>query len=371
MKIFQGNIEMTAQLAIFILLIINPITILSADEPARTGDIRDMLGVTHACGKYCLTEKDFLNEGADQVLAVGSRVIKLWFNGKPENNYPFHSSWPRVTSLADLAKTKYSQDVFSKPFTTYVLETFSVGIPDNYWKKQPTEQQFQEDQRQFYELTKYLLVTYRNTGKTFVLQNWEGDWAVMGFDPKISPAPDALAGMIRWLNARQAGVDQARAEIGQQGVRVLHAAEVNRVFDSMEKNLPRVVDKVLPFVKVDLVSYSSYDTQQNPEKFKAAIKYIASHMREGFQKTSNVYIGEFGLPENKSSQEKVHKLITDVVRITQELGCPYAIYWQVYCNEPINKPVKKNEDTRGFWLVRPDGTKSWAWESLKEILTRF
>jgi hypothetical protein len=30
-------------------------------------------------GKYHLTDQDFLNEGADQILALGVRVIKVWF----------------------------------------------------------------------------------------------------------------------------------------------------------------------------------------------------------------------------------------------------------------------------------------------------
>jgi hypothetical protein len=42
-------------------------------------DLRDIVGVTHVAGKYHPTDKDFLNEGADQTLALGSRVIKVWF----------------------------------------------------------------------------------------------------------------------------------------------------------------------------------------------------------------------------------------------------------------------------------------------------
>ena len=42
----------------------------------------------------------------------------------------------------------------------------------------------------------------------------------------------------------------------------------------------------------------------------------------------------------------------------QRFGCPYAVYWQLYCNEPTAKSPKVNADYKGFWLVRPDGTRS-------------
>lgn len=336
---------------------------------AAPRDLRDMLGVSHVDGRYCLTDKDFLNEGADQVLAVGSRVIKLWFNQSPAKNYPFHSQWPKIGSLVELAKSPYYKSVFDKPFTSIILETFAFGLPGSYWRDRPTDEQRENERRQFYELTKYLLTTYRGTNKTFVLQNWEGDWAVRDKDHyKDDPKPEALANMVAWLATRQAGVDQARAELGSQGVRVLHAAEVNRVADAMEKGHPRVVDQVLPRVRLDLVSYSAYDTQQDPKRFRAALRYIADHMAGGNGR-GRVYVGEFGLAENRVKQDKVQGVLRDVVRAAREFDCPYAVYWQVYCNEPVRQPVRGNDDVSGFWLLRPDGSPSWARATLVELLS--
>jgi hypothetical protein len=31
--------------------------------------------------------------------------------------------------------------------------------------------------------------------------------------------------------------------------------------------------------------------------------------------------------------------------------------------------VRSNDDVRGVWLIRPDGTKAWAWEELRRRLT--
>src|SRR5688572_2182369 len=61
---------------------------------------RDVLGVAHVAGKYNFTEDDYLNEGADRVLELGSRVIKVWLALDPTRTYPFNSEWePLPTEL--------------------------------------------------------------------------------------------------------------------------------------------------------------------------------------------------------------------------------------------------------------------------------
>ncbi len=401
------------------------------------GDLRDIVGVTHVAGLYHLTDKDFLNEGADQILALGSRVIKVWFwagqNGRVPESYRYHSQWPKVTTLVEGARTPYFKDLFAKPFTTYILVVTSLGRDEGYWREGISDEQKKDEQRQFYDLTKYLLTEYKGTGKTFVLQHWEGDWLVRGnYKGDQEPAPAALANMIEWLNARQAGVDQARQEVErqfvsrarvaavppairgqdaldtdavkpapsevegmtatrQQGVHVYHAAEVNRVVQSMRTGFPSLTNKVLPHTHVDLVSYSAWDAAaehyDDPQVLHDALDFIAANAPAsadlGSQTQSfafggpvghrNVYVGEFGMPENVYSLDKVQTAIPNAVRTALDWGCPYIVYWELYCNElkdPTAKPpVKSNDVVRGFWLIRPDGTKTWAWDYFHGLLT--
>ncbi len=70
------------------------------DQKARKKrELRDIIGVTHVSGKYYLTDKDYLNEGAEQILALGSRVIKVWFH-KPQESYSFNSKWRQMAGSA-------------------------------------------------------------------------------------------------------------------------------------------------------------------------------------------------------------------------------------------------------------------------------
>src|SRR3954451_17218767 len=92
---------------------------------ARAGavDARDVLGVTHAAGKYNFTEEDYLNEGADRILELGSRVIKVFLvPGMVQTFYPFNSDWsPAPADVVELAQRPYFQTLFAKPFTTFIL----------------------------------------------------------------------------------------------------------------------------------------------------------------------------------------------------------------------------------------------------------
>ena len=335
----------------------------------ETRDLRDVLGVTHVAGSYHLTDKPFLTEGADQILALGSRVIKLYLF-RPAKNYPFNATWPRFKSLVEMAASPAYRGVFTKPFTTYILTAYSFGRSEHYWTKGITDAEKADEARQFHELTRHLLNTYRGTGKTFVLQHWEGDWAARGsFDRKVDPTPEAFAGMAEWLKARQAGVESARKKVGQPGVHVYHAAEVNLVVQAMREGRPGVADKVLPHAHCDLVSYSAWDAGGDPKTLREALDFLARYQpdRPPFG-NKNVYIGEFGLPENDRGPEAVRANVRNTVATAHAWGCPWILYWQVYCNEPRRRPVTRNDDVRGFWLLKPDGTRSAAYDVLRALL---
>jgi len=337
--------------------------------------LRHVLGATHTNGTYCLTEKPYLLEGAQQIRSLGYRVIKLYMYPPPAVNssdraYSFHSRWPKMQTLVDVARTPYFRTVFSMPFETIILTVYSGGRPEHYWLHGVSEKQAAEETEQFYQLARYLMDSYEGSRRTFILSHWEGDWAARGsFDANRDISPQALKGMIRWLNARQNGVDLARRETPQATVRVFHAAEVNRVRDAMDLGRPCVINRVVPHTNIDLVSYSAWDTQDDPDLLRRALDFIGRHAPDsGAFGTKNVYLGEFGKPENEFDQRAVERCVSQTLTTAYEWGCPYVVFWQVYCNESKRRPVRGNDDVRGFWLIRPDGTRGWACGGLLRTL---
>jgi len=107
--------------------------------------------------------------------------------------------------------------------------------------------------------------------------------------------------------------------------------------------------------------------------FRRALDFIAANMPDSADfGDKNVYVGEFGMPENNYRAEQVQEAIPNAVKTALEWGCPYIVYWQLYCNELKDKkgrgPVGGNDDVRGFWLVRPDGSKAWTWDYFHGLL---
>ena len=352
----------------FILLLMAKPDLVVAEQPVL------QIGVAHASGKYHLTQKPFLDEGADQIATLGAKCIKVYLTLDTDRPspacYPFNMQWPICHTLAELAGSEPFSRLFARPFQTFVCTTFRGGKPAGYWRTNFSPEDAIEEETQFYELTKHLLQTYRGSGKTFVLQNWEGDWAVRpAFDPKIDPTPEALANMTAWFQARQRGIERARAEIHAEGVTVLHCVEVCLLKAGMDDNRPCLANQVVPKVAPDLVSYSCWELQENPEQMKRAMQWLAGLTPDRPPYGShNIFIGEFGSPENVFPPDKQRAMIEGSLRISRELECPFAIFWQVYCNEASHEPVKANKDVRGFGLFRPDGTKTGAWDMLSAAI---
>lgn len=219
-------------------------------------------------------------------------------------------------------------------FDTFVLVAYSTnGEGDiNYWNKGISDMQVANETRQFHDLTLFLSQTFPT--KTFVLQHWEGDWSARGnYNATAPPSDAAVHAMRQWLGARQAGVSAARKELGGKAT-VLCASEVNLVFTSMTKGFPNIIDSVIPYVPLDLISYSSYDTMCT-SAFLPALRYIAAHHnRTEASPPVGVYVGEFG----EQARLKPPNIVEDCVRnvITDALGAfgaPYVLYWEVYGNQ--------------------------------------
>ena len=343
-------------------------------------DPANVFGVAHVDGRYFLTKEDFLDEGAEQILAIGTKVIKLYLTPK---RYPWNSDWPNgMRSLTEIARSPYFKSVFSEPFATYILTAYSVGRDDHYWAAGITSEQAADETRQFYDLSKYLLTTYKGTGKTFILQNWEGDWAIRHGslkpnDASYTPGPTAVWGMIDWFNARQAGIVKARAEIVDTDVHVYGAVEANRVEDSMAGK-PGVANAVLPHTTVDLASYSCYNFLDTPERLARAVDYLAAHLPPTAifgRSAHSVYLGEYGYPENgREGLEGLNRRMDNAAAVVNAKGLPWAAFWEIYCNEPLPgappPPLNGKENDlnlRGYWMVKPDGTPGLAWHRFRRL----
>jgi hypothetical protein len=345
------------------------ILIALAASVGQAAEVRDVLGVTHAGGKYAFTEEDFLNEGADRLLQLGTRVIKVWFQLDAARPYPFHSDWgPPAADLAELARKPYYRELFAKPFTTFFLVvphavTFTDGM---------TPEEVETEREGVYRLARYLLEQYAGSGKTFVIQNWEGDHLFRQGLAGAEPDPVRIQGMRDWWNARQDGVDQACREIGMRDVVVAHAAEVNHLADSLDGKVT-ATNAVVPFTHADLYSYSSWDLRFDRRRLVDALEHLKSMAPDSeLYGEDNIYLGEYGAVKDQVGEGvNLRILIQGLTDAALGWGVRYAVFWQLFCNEAAHtyEGRPRSSDMRGFWLVRPDGSLASTWRNLQRRMT--
>ena len=341
-------------------------------------NLADRLGATHYDGHYFLTPKPYLIEGAEAIHRLGMRVAKLWLHEDTLAGYGYNSDWqiPLDSRLVDLLRHPYYVEALAQPFTTVVFEIFPLAKTDSFVD---VASDFANEEEQFYETAAYLFKTYKQRDINFILQHWEGDWMLRGkagASWATAPAKDfqpRCDAFIRFLSARQRGVERARKEAGAARCKVYHAAEVNRVWDGT-KGIPTLTTHVLPHVTLDLVSWSSYDGMRSSVEAWQGVELIRQHMRPSpvFGKNA-VYIGEIGKPENESTQKEIIEWWDRALGVFFALEIPWIIHWELYCNEPKNgtksdRRPRKAEEMRGFWLIRPDGSLSHSGKYLTGLL---
>jgi hypothetical protein len=340
----------------------------SVRAAAPAWDDRDRIGCTHVAGLYHHTTEPFLLEGARRLLDFGTRAGKFWFTpASIARSYPWHHEWPATRTLVDLARTDAFTRLFALPFRTIALEA-QIPFDDGRWRAADMERHLAAHEEAFFALGDHLLRAHGQRDVTFILQNWEGDWLLRGeagapWNPPPADAPALCERMARWMAARQAGVNRARAAFPGARARLVNAIELNRVWDA-ERGIPTVMDRVLPQVEVDLVSYSAYDSLESPDRLRAALREIRRHARtaRGPLGAGAVMLGEIGIPEH-DQPERIAERWDGFLGVARDLDLPWTFVWQLYCNEPAKDsaakpPVKGNRDVRGFMLVRPDGSLS-------------
>jgi hypothetical protein len=344
-------------------------------------------GVTHAGGDYGFTTDNYLVEGSKRINTFGSSSIFIYLTPEYRTRYPDKSvapSWPAgdLRSLTELAQTAPYKALFDLPFKTFVITAYTFAAGDHVANFATDPNLAGKEEQEFYELTRYLLTAYAGTGKTFILKHWEGDYiGLLGFDTSKSISPAMVDAMNIWLAARQRGVSRARNDLGNPaGVGVFHAVEMSRVLDYSRSGLTRVVNAVVPVVKPDMVSYSSYESTLGGADSASA----AAIIREALDVIKNfapdplglgdkrILISEYGLFENERPADEVAWRTAAILQAAQAGGISGAYFWQVFDNEchqadgtdfptdaspgdPL-RPV--NSQCRGLWLVKPDGALS-------------
>ncbi|MBK3516209.1 T9SS type A sorting domain-containing protein [Carboxylicivirga marina] len=373
--------------------------------------LRDIFGASHIAGWYHFTDKPFMTEGLDYYEEFGSTAIKTTLsaiNGKMSSAYPFNHSWSNVNRVVELLDVPEIKDLYSRSnIKTHTFWVTSKNKGD--YKDGPDFQHasYVDEEQQWYELTAKLLENYGHLDKTFVYQNWEGDWMLRGQgvlwekDPTLIPddVEWTIAGMARMFRARQRGTERARNEFPDATARVMHGIEFNKLWmkddngnrlTMMDNNTPCLAADVIPHCRIDLASWSAYDGgwENNDYPFPSAmwtgLEMVNYYTTEtGQYGDLSVQIGEFAINENapfsSHSRSQIRTKYDKLCGLALAMDLPYFYLWNLYCSGQQGAPdgftwqkgVEYETDflyewMDGKWLIEPDGSWGHAAEFLME-----
>lgn len=320
------------------------------------------IGIAHVAGDYTVPNGSGtqFTDGCDEIFNRGFPVLKIYCTGAYLTDYPLQSAWSSVpTNLSQLvATTQYATQIARFNQVVLTCFTFANGTT-NWWRVDPSNTKMQAEYTEIYNLAVYLLTTYNGTGKEFVFQNWEGDWAFMDSFTVDTYVPRKMVDYYAaFLGTRQRAIQDARRDT-QSDCQVLNSYEINRALDARQlPHLRRVLRDIAPRLQPDVISYSAYDsTIVQQGGFGVSFEAWLAATTPVFQKALReiqlafpgvpIQIGEFGYPELETARN-CGDMCTATYEIFQPIvGARNFILWEVFDNE-----------ARGYWVVKPDGSTS-------------
>lgn len=332
-----------------------------------------ILGTQTIAPQYKLTDKTDLVETAEAILAMGSNTLKIALGPDYRTKKYRLPENPSIHTLSDLAGKEPSyRKVLGMPFTYYLLWTYSFSA-DTFTKESFPKEEQEKEYREVYDFARYLLATYNGSGKTFFLGNWEGDWHLVESWNKREPRPGVAENMIVWLNIRQKAIDDAKRDVPHKNVQLYHYLEVCLTAPEGKT----VTNLVLPHTNPDFVSYSSWDClgwggfqpfKKGPA-LRAEVKRALDHIESRLTPKpaihgKRVFLGEFGFfPKALKNPAEADGYCREVMRAGLEWGCPFILYWEMYCNI-----IDADGTYARLWLIDNKGVKQPLYHTYQRFL---
>jgi len=309
-----------------------------------------ILGTNCIGGSYQFSNESKLVEQAKHTRGMGSNIIKISLGPNSIKSYNLKVDKKPTTTLELFKSSPEYKKVFDMDFK--YIQTWVHTATGIEWKKGINQEQEKILYDEMFSFATYLLKEYNNTGKTFLIGNWEGDWLLHpNYKRDVSPSEEHIQNMTKWFQIRQQAIDDAKKAIQSKNVELYYYIEVNLVLKGL-KGENCIAQSILPNVNVDLVSYSSYEAIKNRTyaQKKEQLEQVFNYLEKQLQPKNNlpfsrrVFIGEYGYHANitkPDSFKKQYDETKEIMQISLELNLPFALHWQMYNNEYENGVSKE------------------------------
>lgn len=344
------------------------------------------VGAAHVRGLYTYPAGSGtqFTDGGNKIAALGFNSFKFYCTQAYAADYPLHTWGSAPVNCTQLLQdAAVAAQLARAEFTDYAITIFAFGNPNtNWWRDagHADNTRLATEYTEIYNAAVHLLTTYNDTGKTFVFQNWEGDWALMD----VAGVPDTYVKRrdmdycLAFHSARQRAVRDAMRATAHKNVAVMYAVEVNRVVDVWTNpGYARLLKDVLNRLEPDVVSYSAYDSTistygASQTEWGSTMTTLFTRALQTIQEMapkSYIQIGEYGFEEERIAIDRpsydAGEMAAAVAQIALDNGVRWLYYWEVFDNEADGTTPT---GVKGYWITRPDGTTSLAATALQAFI---
>jgi len=318
------------------------------------------VGFYHWDGAYHAS----VSEGVDAIAAVGGHIARLVVSARMDVDYGMGESCIPDFTLAGAMQDPGMKKALDNPAISVFMLTAYDGVtfgdcvtlrflnPSFY-----TPSNEAAIVQEYSDLTLYLYQIYQHTNKQFIISNWESDNQVYcsdaflystnysyralcdGVYPHVygnaTPA-DSFRGLRLWFEARQTGIEDGRNRalamgIGGKDRKVYFAPEVSICRHLRYGGLKSTLYDVVPYVKFDYVSYSSWESMGVSDPRNALLEDLET-IRSVIG-SSNIIIGEIRPPYSWADPQGSIQTLREVMDGALSWGVPYIIYWSAYSSD--------------------------------------
>ena len=366
------------------------------NDRTQVNAVKDRIGASQIGAWYHFTSDPIMEETVAKFKEWGSTAIKTTISpdaNKMSDGYPFNHTWATsYDEMMNVIQEDQVDQLFADPYFTRHAFWAPAKYVNGFYKSGPdrNHERYLEVEAENYRAAKEILTRYGDLGKTYLFQNWEGDWmlrqnyAAWEDDPNTIPddVEWEIEGMARMWRAAMRGIETAIAEFPNATSKIQYAVEFNRLYKNvggtrqtlMDLNVPCVVADVIPKVRMHMASWSSYDGlwEENNKPFPTSFwngMEIADYYTNSTKGLDGVavQIGEIGINENTPFQSLTDQEITDryakLIAMTAKLGVQNLFIWNLYCSGAqsvaLDKGVEYSSEylyanLDGKWIFEPD-----------------
>jgi hypothetical protein len=250
--------------------------------------------------------------------------------------------------------------------TIYPCLDYGAGCDDINLLRPWGERERAAEYRQIFEAGAWLLETYGAEDKTVILANTETDDKLLEIMNYTGDPALALENLRQWQNTRYEAVDAVRAQHPGTRLRLLNAFEISLVnlrirqvgggFQKHPQGEWNCLQDVVPGIRFDLLSYSSYESTNSPYGTQAldtppggtGERLLRDIGRIRAQTDRPVMIGEIGFAwdrfEPLSTGGVLPRLKSALAALEKAMPA-YVVFWQAF-----DAPHEGREPERWGWL---------------------